>query len=115
MKENVLYLERKGDNLWVVPFHDFIAEKREETGSANYRDWFPKEWDWMTIFYEALEYDFCDGYSLVDTEQELGFAVSTLIIRDLTDYSLWYDVGYLCLDLLEETLINKERYPLYHL
>ena len=113
MNENVLYFEEEKEILWVVPFHDFIAEKREDTGSKSYKDWFPDDWSWLTVLWECLESDLCNGYFLLTSmDENFPLMADTIVVED-PDGRLWYDAGYASSDLLEETLTKRQKYPLY--
>ena len=89
---------------------ELIADKVQETGSTNYRDWFNDNESWDSILWECLESYLCNGYSIIDP-CDIGALTDALIITD-NDGNYWWDTLYALKDLLEETLTNGNEYQL---
>jgi len=107
MEKKMIELIADKDKLLLIPNREAVLEMREETGSKNYRDWFPDNWGWDSIVWEVLEPYLCNGWQLVAPE-DIGALTEATIISN-GDY-VWWDTDYTLKDFLEITLNEGRGY-----
>jgi hypothetical protein len=96
-------------DLLIIPDEEEVKEKIEDTGSTNYRDWYPDNWCWNAILWECLEPYLCNGWTILDP-RNTGDLTEGLLITD--GNKVWWDGDYMVRDLLEVTLTEHRGYKL---